>query len=262
MQVVVRSLRVLRLLSSEPRGLAMGEIAERLEMPLASTHRTLGVLESEGFVTRSSSNRRYFLGPAAHELAHSRLARETPLVTPHEAIGAASRTTGETVFLSELVGGAVTCLALAESEHPLRLFVRVGQELPLHAAAAARVLLAGRPSAEARALLERRAPLVAFTGDTPHTVEQVMDRLAVIAQRGYDICHSELDENVWAVAAPVRASTNEVVASVTLAAPMHRLATEQERARALAAVLDAAALMSADLGWAENAGTAVSVEAS
>jgi DNA-binding IclR family transcriptional regulator len=248
-QVVVRALNILRALSGEQRGLAMGEISERLDMPLASTHRILGVLEGERFVTRSSSNRRYFLGPEARKLAHDDLARESPLVTPHEAVGAVSRATGETVFLSELVGGGVVCLALAESKHPLRLFVRVGQEMPLHAAAAARVLLAGRPSAEARALLERRTPLVAFTADTPNTVEQVMDHLALITKQGYDICHSELDDNVWAVAAPVRSSTDEVVASVTLAAPMHRMSSNAEREGAIAAVLHAAKAMSTDLGW-------------
>jgi DNA-binding IclR family transcriptional regulator len=249
-QVVVRALSILRALSGEQRGLAMGEIAERLDLPTASTHRILRVLEGERFVTRSSSNRRYFLGPAARELAPSDLARESPLVMPHEAVAAASRATGETVFLSELVGSGVVCLALAESKHPLRLFVRVGQEMPLHAAAAARVLLAGRPAAEARALLERRTPLVAFTDDTPSTVEQVMDRLEVIKKRGYDVCHSELDHNVWAIAAPVRSSTDDVVASVTLAAPMHRMADAAERERATHAVLEAAAAMSADLGWA------------
>lgn len=249
MQVVQRALKMLQLLSSEPRGLPMGEISERLGIPLASTHRILGVLEGERFVTRSSSNRRYFLGPAARQLSRADLAWDSPLMTPHEAVAAASSATGETVFLSELVGSGAVCLALAESRHPLRLFVRAGQELPLHAAAAARVLLAGRPSAEARALLERHTPLVPFTSDTPHTVEQVMDRLALIAKRGYDICHSELDFNVWAVSAPVRSSTDEVVASVTLAAPMHRVATDSLRDSALAVVLHAAAAMSADLGW-------------
>jgi DNA-binding IclR family transcriptional regulator len=248
-QVVVRALSVLRALSGEQRGLTMGELSERLRVPLASTHRMLAVLETERFVTRSTSNRRYFLGPAARDLGRTDMARESPLVTPHEAVAAASRATGETVFLAELVGSGVICLALAESRHPLRVFVRVGQEMPLHAAAAARVLLAGLPSAEARGLLERRTPLVAFTDDTPSTVDQAMDRLAVIDRRGYDICHSELDENVWAVSAPVRSSTDEVVASVTLAAPMQRVADAAAREAAAAAVLDAAAAMSADLGW-------------
>ena len=253
MQVVVRALAVLRVLVGEQRGLAMGEISERLEMPLASTHRILGVLERERFVTRSPSNRRYFLGPAARDLARTDLVRESALVTPHQAVAEASRATGETVFLSELVGSGVVCLALSESRHPLRLFVRVGQEMPLHAAAAARVLLAGRSSAEARALLERRTPLVAFTSDTPSTVEQVMDRLAVIHQRGYDVCHSELDDNVGAVSAPVCSSTGEVVASVTLAAPMYRMAEDTPRAAATEAVLTAAAAMAADLGWDTSA---------
>lgn len=249
MQVVVRALSVLRVLSGERRGLTMGEIAERLDVPLASMHRVLGVLRDERFVTRSPSNRRYFLGPAARELAGNDASRESPLVKPHEAVAVASRVTGETVFLSELVGGMVVCLALAESRHPLRLFVRVGQEMPLHAAAAARVLLAGLTSIEARNLLERHAPLTHFTDETPVTVDQVIDHLSLIRTRGFDVCSSELDENVWAVAAPVRSSIDEVVASVTLAAPLHRIDHAAAQMRARDAVLAAAATMSADLGW-------------
>jgi DNA-binding IclR family transcriptional regulator len=253
MQVVVRALNVLRVLSGERRGLTMGEIAERLDVPLASMHRVLGVLRDEGFVTRSTSNRRYFLGPGAREIGAHDVSRESPLVTPHAAVVEGSRATGETMFLSELVGEAVVCLALAESRHPLRLFVRVGQEMPVHAAASARVLLAGLSSAGARALLERHTPLAHFTDDTPVTVDQVMDHLAVITKQGFDICHSELDDNVWAVAAPVRSSVDEVVASVTLAAPIHRMSTSADRDRAKEVVLAAAARMSADLGWNDAA---------
>ncbi|WP_051343056.1 IclR family transcriptional regulator [Pseudonocardia spinosispora] len=249
MQVLIRSLRVLRLLTGEARGLPMGEIAARLDMPVPSTHRILAVLESERFVTRSPSNRRYFLGPVARELSGNDLARESPLVTPHPAVAAASRSSGETVFLAELVGTRVVCLALAQSEHPLRLFVRVGQEMPLHAAASARVLLAGRSSAEARALLAGRIPLTPFTSDTPADIDQVISRLALVTARGYDICDAELELNVWSVSAPIRSSTDEVVASVTLAAPRHRVADQDTRDEALRTVLSAAAEMSADLGW-------------
>jgi DNA-binding IclR family transcriptional regulator len=249
MQVVVRSLRVLRLLARSPQGLTLGEISTRLDLPMATTHRLVNVLCGEEFVSRSPSNRRFFLGPAAQEFGHASAPRQSMLVTPHEAIGAASRTTGETTFLSEMSGSRVVCLALVESEHPLRLFVRVGQTMPLHAAASARVLLAWREDGDVRRLLSEHT-FPAFTTDTPTDAAAVLDRLRQIRERGYDICESELDEDVWAVSAPVRASTGVVVASVTIAAPHQRARSNQERAALTAAALGAAARMSADLGWA------------
>lgn len=244
----MRALNILRVLSTTQRGLALVELAERLQLPVATAHRLVGVLEAEQFVTRSTTNRRYFLGPAARELYQVEQARHSPLVERHTAIEKAAGDSGETAFLSALVGSKVVCVALVESRHPLRLFVHVGQEMPLHAAASARVLLAWRDPAEVRRMLTV-APLTTYTDETPSGVEQVVERLAVIRERGYDVCENELDDNVWAVSAPVWSSTDTVSASVTLAAPSQRIRGEADRARALETVLAAAAEMAADLGW-------------
>jgi DNA-binding IclR family transcriptional regulator len=174
--------------------------------------------------------------------------RESALVTPHEAIRRASEATGETVFLSEIVGDRVVCLALVESRHPLRLFVRIGQEMPLHAAASARVLLAYRTAAEVRRMLDATV-FTQFTADTPRNADDVLTRLLTIRERGWDVCESELDDNVWAVSAPVHGSTNAVAASVTIAAPAQRMDTQGRRDLARDAVLSAASDMASDLGW-------------
>jgi len=247
-QVVIRALDVLKVLSRAPKGLTLGEISERLDLPVASAHRTAAVLEQQRFITRSSSNRRYFLGPAVRELVQSDYSRESPLVTAHRAVEEASRRSGETVFLSEFAGDKVVCLALSESRFPLRLYVRVGQTMPLHAAAAARTLLAWKRSDAIQKLLAN-TELTAYTSETPSTVNAVMDHLALIRSRGYDICESELDENVWAVSAPVRSSIGEVVASITLAAPSQRMSDAEDREAAVKVILAAADEMAADLGW-------------
>lgn len=250
MQVVVRSLEVLRILARSPKGMTLGEISDRLDLPVASAHRTAAVLERERFITRSATNRRYFLGPAVLELVQSDYSRESPLVTAHKAVAEASRLSGETVFLSEFSGDKVVCLALSESRYPLRLYVRVGQTMPLHAAAAARTLLAWQQPETVQKLLSN-SELTPFTPDTPSTINAVMDHLAAIRATGYDICESELDENVWAVSAPVRSSTGQVVASITLASPTQRMARADIRDEAVRLTLAAAHEMASDLGYEE-----------
>ncbi|SEN19097.1 IclR family transcriptional regulator [Nonomuraea pusilla] len=250
MQVVERALATLRSLAPHSEGLSLAELAARLDVPQGSMHRLLAVLEREQFVTRSPSNRRYFLGAAARQLSEINASRHATLVTPHPALTDAGARSGETVFLTELVGDRAVCVALVESQHPLRLFVRIGQDMPLHASAAARVLLAHRAPEEAQRLLANY-PLTRFTDETPHSVKQVLDHLALVRARGYDVCDEELDPGVWAVSAPVYVSTGRVVASVTLAAPGHRVLDPQVRDSARRMVVTAAAAMSADLGWTE-----------
>jgi DNA-binding IclR family transcriptional regulator len=250
MQVVVRALNILSCLGREPRGLTLGEIGERLELAGATAHRILAVLEAEQYVTRSSVTRKYFLGPAALELHEGAPLRNAPMFSGHPALTEAARVSGETVFLCEWTGGKVICVALEESEKPLRLFVRVGQSMPLHAAASARVLLAWRDEEEVLSAL-RSAGLSRYTPDTPSTVEAVLGHLQDIRDRGYDICSAELDENAWAVSAPVRTAAGVVVASVTLTAPEPRVGDQQAREGFAKLVLEAAHRMSTELGWTE-----------
>lgn len=251
MQVVVRALAVLRALASTATGMSLGRLAERLDVPQGSMHRLLAVLESEHFVTRSPSNRRYFLGPAARQLAEENAHQHAALVTPHSALTQAAERSGETVFLTELVGDRAVCVSLVESIHPLRMFVRIGQDMPLHAAASARTLLAEREPDEVRRLLETR-PFTPYTDETFTDVATMLEHLTVVRARGYDVCDDELERGVWAVSVPVRASTGRVAASVALAAPAYRVAQPRRRDQCLQIVREAAQAMSEDLGWPDS----------
>jgi DNA-binding IclR family transcriptional regulator len=247
MQLVVRALSVLQALAPESKGMSLQRLHEEVGIPLGSLHRLLATLCEHDFVARSPVNRKYFLGPAARQLAQPRSHPGALLADPHPAVTQAARASGETVFLTELVGGRAVCVALVEGTHPLRLFVRIGQELPLHAAAASRALLA-HFDADITTRLLAAHPLTAFTRDTPTTVEEVREHLAMVHERGYDVCDDELDRGVWAVSAPVLSSTAEPVASVTLAAAAARMRDTHKRADATRTVVLAARRMSKELG--------------
>jgi DNA-binding IclR family transcriptional regulator len=261
MQLVIRALRVLRALAPETKGVTLQQLHIELDIPLGSLHRLLATLCEQDFVTRSPVNRRYFLGPAARQLGQVSSQQGALLAEPHPAVVEAAQQSRETVFLTELVGDRAICVALVEGTHPLRLFVRIGQDMPLHAAAASRALLAYLDTAAATRVLASRA-LTPFTRDTPSTVEEVLDHLALIRGRGYDVCDDELDRGVWAVAAPVFSSTGEPVASVTMAAAGGRMRDPLDRTTATHTVLAAARQMSQELGHSgKEAGWIASTEA-
>lgn len=248
MQVVIRALSALRALASKDKGASLQELHEELDIPLGSVHRVLTTLMQENFVTRSPTNKRYFLGPAARQLGEQAPHQTALLSTPHKAVAEAAESSGETVFLTELIGARALCVALVEGRHPLRLFVQIGQEVPLHAAASGRSLLAYLPEPTVRRVLDAHS-LDAFTADTPTTAEEVVEHLALIRARGYDICDDELDRGVWAVSAPVFTSAGSVAASVTLAAAGSRMSNPVTRDSAMETVLNAARELSAELGF-------------
>ena len=252
-QSLDRALGILLTLGEHPEGVSLSRIGEETGLPLATVHRLLKTLRDRHFVAQGPTTRLYFLGPAISQLweeTHRRDASQRLSVVPREMVRVRDMT-GETVFLSEFRGNQVLCQSLIPSHHSLQLYVRVGQRMPLHAAAAARVLLAWRDADWAADLLQR-TELVAFTAQTPKTVTQVLKRLSLVRSRGFDTCASELDEHAWAVSFPVRQALGDVVASVTLAGPEHRLHTRAARNAASTALADAARDLSMRMGWSPS----------
>lgn len=250
MQVVVRALTVMTTLAENPHGLTLPQLSEQLDIPLASVYRLIGTLESEGFAVRSPSTKRYSLGPAARRLG---VAPDYTgyLVAPPEPLLALASATGETAFLTQLIDSRVVCIALVESPHPLRLFVRIGQEMPLHSAASARSILAFRDPVLVEALLTG-AHGASAEDRVPGDVRAIVEHLDGVRAHGFDICENELDDDVWAVGAPVYGSTGRAEYSIAIAAAASRMRSPERRATAVLAVLEAARKLSAEHGQAER----------
>lgn len=239
MQVVVRALRVLALIGEgRPQGVSLTELGSELDLPLPTVHRLLKVLIAEGMVYRDPQTLQHF--PDENLLKMTRPRSKTSI---SELVGPRLRQLSaqfdETAFVTQLVGQRAVCLALAESQRPLRISVEVGLDLPLHASSAARVLLAHRDPSVARGLLDGYE-MTKFTPHTPATVEDVVARLERIRERGYEMSADELDRNIWSVAVPLRLP-GEAVASLSVAAPLDRSLNEELRVQILEAAQAAAA---------------------
>lgn len=248
MHVVVRALSVLTHLSAYRQGLTLQQLHQQLEIPVGSMHRVMSTLEHTGFVSRSPTTKRYVLGQSALNLGHVE-DYEPFVIQPPAALVEAERRCGESVVLTQLIDGRVVAVSIAGTKRPLRLFVRLGQEVPLHAAASARAILAYQDPAFVERLLASY-PRASFTSGTVREINRLIDHLAVVRERGFDVCDNELDEGVWAVSAPVRTgAAGRVSTAVTVCAAWSRVADPADRAVAARIVLDAAQALSREQGY-------------
>lgn len=212
MQAVQRALALLRHLAAHNSGMTLGELAESAELPTPTTYRLLTLLTAEEYAIRIE-DKRYVLGPAALKLANGRR-RLDHVASSHMA--EVAEATKETTFLTEFVGGRAICTALVEGTRSLRLFVHIGQEMPGHASAAARAILAFVPAESVTATLHGH-PLTSYTNKTPVRHDAIFVRLERIREQGYDICDEELDRGVRALSVPVSSQLSGVNASITVA---------------------------------------------
>lgn len=246
-EVVARAVDVLNAVANARSGRTLQELHDELDIPLGSLHRILVTLTEVDYLRRSPMTKRYFVGDAARSLGGATGPPSARLIRPPAALLEAADETGETAFLTEMVGDVPVCVSIVEAAHALRLFVRIGQQMPLHAAASSRAILAFQDEAVVRTLLADAGPLTEYTEGTPHVFEDVMRALEDVRRQGYAVCHNELDPDAWAVSAPIR-DNDEVLSSVTITAPGPRVTDPKVRDRAIQAVLRAADTFSEELG--------------
>jgi IclR family acetate operon transcriptional repressor len=250
-RLVERVVRVLEELAAHPEGIGVTKLANLLDEPPPTVHRILAVLAVHSLVRRESESRKYHLGPRVLALGDA-YARSHPLISVAQpTIEMLRNQTSESAFVAELVDDAVVCVAVAESNRALRFFARVGQTMPLNAAASARAILAFLDPYEARVLL-RAHPLIRFTDATIVAVDRLEAELAAVRTTGISVCEEEIEPGVTAVASPIFDARGRATASLAVVAPSHRL-IGPAREKTVALLVDAARELSEALGFSSRA---------
>jgi DNA-binding IclR family transcriptional regulator len=204
---------VLETVSFADEEMGVTRIAERLDVTKGSVHRHLHTLVERGYLAQNPATSRYTIGPKSRLLA--RLAPETDLVQLAEGPMRELRDTlGQSVVLSEMTPRGALVLATLASISPIEIGVRSGSELPFHATAQGRVMLAFAPRPFQARILSRR--LEAFTHKTITSAERLEKILLDVAKRGYASAPEESMLGLNAVAVPIFDSHDACIAALAV----------------------------------------------
>lgn len=199
-----KAVGVLWAVAAEPCGLA--ELCERTGLPRATAHRLAVGLEVHGLLHRSSDGR-WRPGPALAELASR---SGDPLLEAASAVLPRLRDlTGESVQIYRRDGMHRVCVAASEPASGLRDTVPVGSRLPMSAGSGAKVLAAWADPATQRTVL----------ADATFSERALLE----VRRRGWAHSVAEREPGVASVSAPVRNSTGQVVAAVSVSGPVDRI---------------------------------------
>ncbi len=238
-----RSLRLLALLANEGRALSLAELAVRLGLPKATTHRLCAQLLESGFLARDTDERSFAVGPALRRLAFDTLNHGVVRGLRHEVLAALVTQVGETCNFTTLDGAQVLYIDRVEAQWPLRLTLDVGSHVPLHCTASGKLFLAGLPEAQRDALIAQ-LPLPKMTRQTLTSAKALKAECQLIAQQGHSCDREEFIAGLIAVAVPVLDSAGQTRAAIALHAPTARLSLAEAQ-RQLPALRAAAARMTA-----------------
>jgi IclR family acetate operon transcriptional repressor len=228
-KVLDKAIRVLEAFTESAPERSEADLARELGLPTTTVNRIVRGLEGRGYLLRTPSGP-YRLGPASVRLGRRAAASFDAAVALRPALERLAGQTRELVLLAVPAGdGRSARYAVAiDSPQRLRVTAEVGTAVPLTAGATAKALLAFLSSEVVDAVLERPPERLAEgTLLDPAAIRRDLD---LTRERGFAFSWQETFDGAWAVAAPALDDDGRPLASIGVAAPIHRHSPEVEQA--------------------------------
>ncbi len=208
---VDKALSVLELLSEEPAGLRMIDVARALGMPKSSTYLILESLQARGYVDRDLAGA-YRLGLKLFELANRLLSQLDIRQVARPHLEDLSDRTGLTTHLGILDGQDVVYVDKVDGDGFVKFDTYVGKRATVNLTALGKAMIADLPEERVDSILN--ATFRRGAGRSPTRPFELKEQLAGFRRSGYAIEDEEDVPGVYCVAAPIRAADAEVVAAI------------------------------------------------
>ena len=244
-QSLDRGLAILEAVAASPQPVPLKQLTDLIGIDRSSVFRLANTLRQRRFLTNPKGSKDYILGPTAWRLSR-RYGRTVLGTFFHHYLQELTDTLGETSHFAVLEGIEAFFI---DHQIPIGQVVSVagqtGEFAPLHCTAHGKALLADCDLSALKDLLGS-APLHTYTRTTVKSVTRLARVCAQVRVDGFAIDDGEFIPEVRCVAAPIRDSQGDIVASVGISSPVPRLPT-RGIARAAAEVKKTADAISASL---------------
>ncbi|KRE11534.1 hypothetical protein ASE66_23615 [Bosea sp. Root483D1] len=216
-----RYLRLLEIIAAFPSQLALADVAALSDLPKTTAHRLLKGLVKAELATGGQGGRAYSVGPRLSRILHATADDGWLEVLVRPILAALADDSGEACYLTKLVGSRVLVAVSQAPEVRWRSYVQPGIEMPPHAAATGKAIIAYQDEALIRQALAVELPKL--TVNTRSDEAWIREEFARVRDRGYATCIGEIDEGLAAIAVPVRQSDGLVLYSVGMTGPLQRI---------------------------------------
>ncbi len=208
--------------SQDRPSLSLTDISQRLQLNKTTAFRLLSTLEDLGYLQRDPQTKLYRPGLEVLRLGFVVLSglelRQAAAPYLRELVNEVE----ETVNLAVLDHHEVVYIDRVGSKHMLNIFRPVGSRLPAYCTSTGKALLAFLPPDKLEAVLAA-TNWQRYTANTIVTPDALRENLELVRQRGFADSDGELFPELRAVAAPIRQSDGQVVATVNISVPTHRI---------------------------------------
>lgn len=217
-----RALLLLEIIAKAEEPPTLNELMALLQLPKATTHRFITLLETLGFAQRTRDGKRYEIGYRLTSLATDAMRHAFQLAPRRVILSALVSEISETCNITMLDGARLVYLDRVESDWPLQIRLEIGSHVPLHCTASGKLFLALAPPALRRAVLGT-GPLERHTPQTITSPDKLEIEIEKIRQTRIGVDNEEFIEGMSAAAVPVLDSKGHICATVAVHGPTGRL---------------------------------------
>jgi DNA-binding IclR family transcriptional regulator len=217
-----RAMNILDLFDEQTSELGVTEIAEKLGMHKSTAAGLIYTLEHNGYLEQEPETRKYHLGFKLVERAFTLLdqidIREMALPDLQELRDWCD----ESVNLALRDGGQIVYVARLTTTQSLGMRAKVGYRAPMHCTALGKAILSGSSVKEVEQFITQHG-LPAVTRQTITDGEALRQELVRIREQGFALDDEENEVGVRCVAAPIYDHTAQIVAAISVSAPIQRV---------------------------------------
>ena len=218
-QSINRAVQILKCFE-ESEILGLADICRMTGLPKSTVFGIVSTLEKNRLMEQDGATGKYRLGIELFRLGTRVNMDLCRIAAP--SLDTLVAHTGETVNFATPDGTHVVYIDKRDSVYTMRIAPDLGRRRPMFTVATGKSILAALPEKEALAIL-KRTEFVVFTDNTLQSIEEVMEQLREVRQRGYAINRQELDYDRVGIAAAVCDYSGRPVAAVSIAAPVSRM---------------------------------------
>ncbi|MDG3576563.1 IclR family transcriptional regulator [Rhizobium sp. YJ-22] len=217
-----RYARILEIIAGFPNGVSPAVVGDMLELPKASAYRLIRSLAEVGLVEMTAPPAATCrIGKRLTRILFSSAADDWFVSAALPTLNELAAETGQACFVARLSGFAVRSMEMVAPNNQLRAYIIPGQEIPLHAGASAKAILAHQSDDFIASVLGN--PLVKFTPYTRTDVGELQAELKEIRSSGIAYCVNEDVEGFGAIAAPILVGGQRVQQSLCITGTTHSL---------------------------------------
>ncbi|USK66085.1 IclR family transcriptional regulator [Peribacillus frigoritolerans] len=212
-KTAVRSMEILNLFFTHSM-LSLNEIANISGIPKTSVYRMVMSLEEMGLLDKGRDGK-YSLGLLFLQFGHLVAERLDIRQVALPIMQKLHDKVGEAVNLVVQDGKEAIYIERLDTKQRVRLNTAIGRRTPLYAGACSRVILAFQPQYEREQYLEQ-IELKSIASGTITDKERLRILLEESQKTGYTVSHSELENYISAVAAPIFNDKGYIIAGISV----------------------------------------------